>query len=291
MLKIGEFAQLAQVTIKMLRHYDRLGILAPAHIDPQNGYRYYQVEQLPQIHRILALKEIGLSLEQIGVLLSERVSNEQIRGMLRLRQAEIRQQVEAAQRQQEMVSFRLRMLEAEENFPSLDVVIKPLEPMRVLSLFAETVSKRTDGPHHMPILVSAIEEAIAKECILWTGKSIDVFHGETIMDFDSPEMGDRQHEILLGVASTQESVMLDGIGHWHARNEPGIAEAATLIVAVDDENTPNEFEQATLLRRWAVAHGYRPDSTTRFWHHRGPMQTLNRYEFMLEIQLPLLSEE
>ena len=61
MLKIGEFSRLSQVTIKTLHHYDELGLIKPAHTDPISNYRFYTVEQLPRIHRIMALKEMGLS--------------------------------------------------------------------------------------------------------------------------------------------------------------------------------------------------------------------------------------
>jgi DNA-binding transcriptional MerR regulator len=66
MLKIGDFSSLAQVSIKTLRYYDERGLLSPAHIDPETGYRYYSASQLSQLHRILALKDFGFSLEQIA---------------------------------------------------------------------------------------------------------------------------------------------------------------------------------------------------------------------------------
>lgn len=135
-LKVGEFSRLAQVTIKALHHYDELGLLKPASIDELTNYRYYTVEQLPRIHRIVALKDLGLSLEQIKLMLDEEMPTEQIRGMLRLKQAEARQQMREVQQQLAMIEFRLRMIEAETNFPILDVVMKSLEPMHVLSLTA-----------------------------------------------------------------------------------------------------------------------------------------------------------
>lgn len=63
--KIGVFSQMNKITIKTLRHYDEIGLLRPAYIDNSNGYRYYTSQQLPQLHRIIALKEIGFSLEEI----------------------------------------------------------------------------------------------------------------------------------------------------------------------------------------------------------------------------------
>lgn len=67
--RIGMFAQMNKMTIKTLRHYDDIGLLRPAYIDESNGYRYYTSAQLPRLHQILSLKEIGFSLEEIKKVL------------------------------------------------------------------------------------------------------------------------------------------------------------------------------------------------------------------------------
>jgi len=85
MFRIGEFAQIAQVSGRQLRFYDQLGLLRPAHIDAQTGYRYYSIRQLPRLNSILALKELGLSLEQIGPLLKDDISATDLRAMLTLK--------------------------------------------------------------------------------------------------------------------------------------------------------------------------------------------------------------
>jgi DNA-binding transcriptional MerR regulator len=69
MFRIGDFSRLARVTIKTLHHYDEAGLLQPKHVDRQSGYRYYDASQLPTLHRILLLKDLGFSLEQIRDLL------------------------------------------------------------------------------------------------------------------------------------------------------------------------------------------------------------------------------
>ena len=89
MFRIGEFSQIARVSGRLLRYYDSIGLLRPLRIDPQTGYRYYSANQLPQLNRILALKELGLSLEQIGRMLDEKISADEIRCMLMLRNAEL----------------------------------------------------------------------------------------------------------------------------------------------------------------------------------------------------------
>jgi DNA-binding transcriptional MerR regulator len=91
MIKIGDFSKLSLVSIKTLRYYDEMGLLKPVHVDQFTGYRYYSADQLSRLHRILALKDLGFSLEQIARVLNEGVSAEQLRGMLRLRQAEAQQ--------------------------------------------------------------------------------------------------------------------------------------------------------------------------------------------------------
>lgn len=63
--KIGLFSQMNQVTIKALRHYDEIGLLKPVHVDECSGYRYYTSEQLPILHQILALRQMGFTLEEI----------------------------------------------------------------------------------------------------------------------------------------------------------------------------------------------------------------------------------
>ncbi|KAA0279052.1 MAG: MerR family transcriptional regulator, partial [Chloroflexi bacterium] len=175
MLKIGEFSRLSQVTIKTLHHYDELGLIKPAHIDPVTNYRFYTIEQLPRIHRIMALKEMGLSLEQIGIMLERELSTDEMRGMLHFKQAEIQQEMREVQRQLSIVEFRLRMIEAEINFPELDVVIKKLEAMRFLSFFAAPHTTLEKGLAYRSMVVSTLQKAIADGVIQHTGVVIDVF--------------------------------------------------------------------------------------------------------------------
>ena len=62
LFKIGDFSQIGQVSVRMLRHYDELGLLKPAYVDRLTDYRYYSLEQLPKLNRLLALKDLGFSL-------------------------------------------------------------------------------------------------------------------------------------------------------------------------------------------------------------------------------------
>lgn len=108
MFKIGDFSKICQISNKALRHWDEMGLLKPAHVDAESGYRYYTIAQLYDVNRVLALREMGLTLKQIHRLISKDVSADEIRGMFLLKKTELESEIEHAQ-------ARLRMLEARLN--------------------------------------------------------------------------------------------------------------------------------------------------------------------------------
>jgi DNA-binding transcriptional MerR regulator len=144
MFKIGDFSRLSQVPVTALRYYDEVGLLKPTHIDRWTGYRYYSMDQLPRLNRILALKDLGLTLEQIASLLDNGIPAAEIRGMLRLRQAEMQERMQDEQARLLRVQARLRQIEMEGQMSNYDVVLKKVESQpRVISL-RRAVAKPTD---------------------------------------------------------------------------------------------------------------------------------------------------
>src|ERR1700760_4484944 len=83
MYGIATVARLAQVSVRTLRHYDDLGLLKPAYVDPLTGYRHYRPEQVVRLHRILVLRDLGVSLSEVGQLIDDDLTVEQLRGILR----------------------------------------------------------------------------------------------------------------------------------------------------------------------------------------------------------------
>jgi predicted transcriptional regulator YdeE len=134
MLKIGDFSKLAQVSIKTLRYYGKLGLLKPAWTDRFTSYRYYTLDQLPRLNRILALKDLGFSLEQIQQLLRSDLSAAELRGMLRLKYAELEQQIQTEQARLARIEARLRQIEMEGALPQYEVVFKAVPPQRVAGI-------------------------------------------------------------------------------------------------------------------------------------------------------------
>jgi DNA-binding transcriptional MerR regulator len=146
MVKIGDFSRIGQVSIKTLRYYDAVGLLKPSQVDPSTGYRFYSFDMLPRLNRILALKELGLSLEQIKQLLEDDLSAEQLRGMLRLKQVEIQENLSREKEKLARVEARLEMIEKEHNMPNYDVIIKKVDPISVASVRDTIPSYPEQGP-------------------------------------------------------------------------------------------------------------------------------------------------
>ena len=131
MIRIGDFSRISQVPVSTLRFYDDVGLLKPIDVDRFTGYRYYTFDQLPRLNRILALKDLGFSLEEIARMVDDDLPADQLRGMLRLKRSELREQVQEAFARLERVEARLKQIEQENMMSVYDVVLKKVEPMLI----------------------------------------------------------------------------------------------------------------------------------------------------------------
>jgi DNA-binding transcriptional MerR regulator len=132
MFSIGEFARLGDISIRMLRYYDEIGLLAPAQADPVTGYRSYSIAQLRDLNRIVALRGLGFSLAEVRQLLAG-ITAEELRAMLLLRQADLERQIELSRSVLSRVEARLRAIEREDEMAD-DIVMKTAPAQRLLAV-------------------------------------------------------------------------------------------------------------------------------------------------------------
>lgn len=128
MYRIGMFSKLGRVTIKTLHHYDEVGLLVPAHVDEENGYRYYVAGQLFRLNEIVALRQMGFSISEISAI----VDGHNVAGILEQRKAELESEVQNVTDQ----LFRLKnyIIEKKEGHPmNYQAVIKELPAFTVYS--------------------------------------------------------------------------------------------------------------------------------------------------------------
>ncbi len=155
MFSVGEFSKLAQVSKRQLRFYDQIGLFTPQGVQ-DNGRRLYSASQLSELNRILALQNLGFSLEQIRKLIQDNVSLSELRGMLKLKQAESEQRLEAEQRRYHAIASRLKQIERSTEQEPLNVVMKSVPAQNVLSL--RTTSSLEEGTHLFQQLIGSFTE-------------------------------------------------------------------------------------------------------------------------------------
>ena len=131
MLSIGAFAQIGQVTHRMLRHWDTAGLLVPAHVDESSGYRSYDPSQLERLRRIVALRHLGFGLEDVALILDQGVDATRIARLLQARRAEVEREHRIAAARLVDVERRLHLIEREHHMSEIEIIEKPLPAVRL----------------------------------------------------------------------------------------------------------------------------------------------------------------
>lgn len=220
MFRIGEFSKIAQVSGRLLRYYDEIGLLSPESIDPETGYRYYSARQLPQLNRILVLKELGLSLGQIAQLLKQDTSTDELRGMLALRKAQIEQSVQEEMARLRVVEARLEQIDEHGQIQEPDVILKSVPAQQILSL-REVVPDMAAIRRLVQRISSVVPAKVGHNNI---GHIVVMLHS---LIFE-PEDRDVEVGYLL-TGKTPKSVMLSEERELTVRELPAIDTMATLV--------------------------------------------------------------
>ncbi|MBA2677365.1 MAG: MerR family transcriptional regulator [Ktedonobacteraceae bacterium] len=271
MFKIGDFSRLSMVSVKALRYYDERRLLRPARVDEETGYRYYSTDQLMRLNRILALKDMGLSLEQIALLLDQEPTPDQIRGMLRLKQIELHQQLIEGQARLTRIEAWLQAFEQEVTMPAYDVILKKVEPIRVAQTRGTAPSMEQIGLT-LDSLFDQTLNYIGQHGATITGPAITVYYDSEF----------REHDINVGACMPFTGSLNDG-EQVKVVELPAIETVAS-VVHHGSFSTLNQAYGAIL--KWIEANGYRINGFTRelnLEYERGGDQS----KFVTEVQFPV----
>ncbi|MCT2594101.1 MerR family transcriptional regulator [Streptomyces sp. N2-109] len=252
MFTIGEFARHGRVSVRMLRHYDATGLLRPAHVDPATGYRYYSAAQLSRLNRVIALKELGFTLQQVHDIVEERVSTEALRGMLRLRRADLEATMTAAAARLVQVEARLRSIESEGHMPTDDIVLKSVPAIRVAELTATAAS--FDPEHIGPVIQPLYGELFRRleaAGIAPAGPGVACYE-------DSPEGGG--HISVHATVQVAAAVPLQDDGELRVLDLPPLDQAAALV---HHGSMDTVLPTVQALARWIDGNGYRSTGLPR----------------------------
>ena len=272
MFTIGDFARHGQVSVRMLRHYDATGLLRPARVDPVSGYRRYEAGQLARLNRIIALKDLGFSLEQVGAMLDQQVSAEQLRGMLRLRQAELHTRIAADTIRLGQVEARLRIIEMEGVMPADDIQVKQIPAVRVAQLTATAASLE-------PASISPVIQPLYEELGRRLGQAGLVPAGPAIACYEDAPDGDG----VLVHATLPVNAGPTGGHDFEIIDLPGISEAATIIHRGSMDNVMATIQT---LARWIGNGGHRTLGYPREVYLECPE---DQDQWVTELQEPITS--
>ena len=217
MFRISDFSRLTRVSIKTLRHYDRLGLLAPAAVDPITRYRHYAAGQVARLQRILALRELGFPLAEIARLVEERPSSRRLRAVLAAQRAGLALELEVARRRLAQLDARLSELR-DPRRSSFEVVIQAVPAVRVASRRAR-VAELDRGAE---ALFERVEADAASARVRAPGPPILIYH-----DRDHRET-DADVEAAVPVAAGARSA-----GGARVRDLPAIAQAGCIVYQGD----------------------------------------------------------
>jgi len=154
MYTIGEFAALARVSVRMLRHYDAIGLLAPARIDTRTGYRFYEIGQLPLLLRIAELRGLGVGLDRIGTLAEADDQDAAFRTVLSERRRELAASIADDRLRIARIERRLHQLEGT---TMSDVTYTPVEAVTVYAAHAIAPGA---GPENVSPVVGPLIERL-----------------------------------------------------------------------------------------------------------------------------------
>ncbi len=244
MFGIGDFARHGRVSVRMLRHYDAIGLLHPARVEPATGYRYYDAAQLSRLNRIIALKDLGFTLQQVQTILDERVGVEELRGMLRLRRAELAAVIEADTARLAGVEARLNSIGSE---LSAEVMIKRIPPVRVAELTAVAAS-------YAPEDIGPVIGPLYPELMSHLTRSGLTPSGPGIAYYEDTGEGDGTIVVHAAIPVTGDGKDLTIV------DLPEIPSAATVV---HHGSMDSVMPTAQSLARWIDTHGHRSTGYAR----------------------------
>ena len=253
MYKIGDFSQIAQVSVRMLRHYDKLGLLKPEYVDPWSSYRFYTLDQLSRLHRILALRDLGLSLEQVNDLIDDPRADERLYEMLQAKQQAIQQQLAEDQARLDRVAARLRQIERVHQPIHYDVVLKSL-PAQHIAAIREVVASIPQMDVIRDRMLRQLYCVLA-EAYITPGMELAIYHLEAYAEEDI--------DMSLAVEVPEGVVLLETKKTLEVYTLPDAPLAASIVYDGSMWNIPDIVAN---LYRWLGMNGYTSAGAYRELH-------------------------
>ena len=271
MLKIGEFSKLSKVSVRMLRHYDEIGLLKPAVVDRFTDYRYYREDQLPTVGRITALKDMGFSLADIVRILEVYDDPEALERFFSQRQRELEELSDDTAHKLTLLDAARKRLRKEENM-SYDVTVKTI-PERYAATVQMTIPRYEAEGMVWSVLVG-------ETCRMGLGPADPCLCAVTFLD------GEYKEENVEVLAWKTVKGNYPDTEHVKFRTLPEVTVASCTF--------KGSYEQITdvyaAMTAWIDANGYDYAGPMFNIYHVSPHETQNPDEFVTEACYPIVKK-
>lgn len=268
MLKIGEFSKLSHVSVRMLRHYDEIGLLHPQRVDPITGYRLYGEEQLFTAGKINVYRGMGFGLTAIAGLLHE-ADPQKLRAMLERQQESLREQSEEMSQMLHRIKLAIAQLGEESTMANYDVTIKEIAPRYVASVRDILESYNYEGRlwHYMMKETADQNLTPANPCL-----AFGIFH-----DAEYKERG-----VDVEIQMTVEGNYHD-TEHVRFKTEPAVCVAS----AIHYGSYETISDASAAVAAWVEKNGYQMCGVMFNVYHVSPHETQNPDELVTEVCIPV----
>jgi DNA-binding transcriptional MerR regulator len=279
MFRIGDFSQLGQVSVRTLRLYDEMGLLKPAEVDDFTDYRYYSLEQLPRLNRIVALKDLGFSLKEIAELLEENLSLADLREMLTRKQNEVSQKLQEEQVRLLRLEARLKQIELENTPLDYDVTMKKVPAVTIFSK-RNFVPNLEDMDKYCTRFYQELYEVISAQKLNVVAPEFTLFHMR--------EYVTENVDVEVCVVLDSESLgrlELPSDDSFTVRKLQGYKTVASIVY----KGLYRELDgPARAITLWVGMNGYHSVGAAREVHLSGPIvETGKEKAVVIELQVPV----
>jgi len=269
MLKIGEFSKLSRISIRMLRHYDEIGLLCPESVDDFTGYRYYSEYQLPTAGRIQALKNLGFGLAAIREILDNYEDAKEMEQFLIIKRQEIAEQEELFLRRLQLLDSTIEWLRKDGNIMGYDVSLKTIPERYVASV--------------RKVIPSYADEGILWNILMKETAQLNMQDGNpcyTMAMFYDSEY--KEHDVDVEVQKSVVGSYKD-TEHVKFKTVPAVQIAsATYKGSYEQISQVNEA-----VAKWILDNGYEMDGLSFNIYHISPHETQNSDEYVTEVCYPV----
>lgn len=268
MFKIGDFSRLTRVSVRMLRHYDEIGLLKPRAIDDFTGYRSYSADQIPRVNRIQVLKEMGFSLSEICGLMEKDLESKQLHSLLMNKRRELTKTIEKEQEKLLRVETLIRFIDKEDSIMKYEIAVKKIPAYKVLSLRDIIPAYNCEGQLWEELQVFAKEKNLKCSAPFYA-----IYHDTGYKE--------RDVDVEITVCIAEDFAETERI---KIKELEEIEEMAVLFHHGPFEEVSSAYHS---LGVWMSANNYEMNGPTRAIYHKGPWCETDPANYLTEIQAPV----